>query len=167
LDIGCGSGELLLRLKELGCNAYGVDIDEITSKYLSETMGRDVDNGTPFQAYFFEVVVMRHSLEHVHNPVNALQEIKRIMRPNGRLIIGVPNIDSFVSKITGEKWVDLDTPRHLFHFTPSTVSILLSRVGFTVENIYHEFKASRKCLKKWMIITHLHFLVSNPFMIIM
>lgn len=173
LDIGCGAGELLLRLKELGCDAYGIDVDETTSKYLSETISLnvttcDIDNRTSFPSGFFDVIVMRHSLEHLHNPVNVLHEVRRIMKPSGLLIIGVPNIDSFVSKITGEKWRDLDIPRHLFHFTDSTISTLLQKSGFFIESIHHEFKVSGDSLKDWMATIPLpFFLLAKPFKRIM
>lgn len=155
LDIGCGAGELLLRLNELGCNAYGIDIDEIVIKTLRETMKLnviqcDIDNGTLFTDNFFDVIIMQHSLEHVYNPLNVLSEVSRIIKPEGRLIIGIPNIDSYVSKITKEYWDDLDIPRHLFHFTPLTISALLNKVDFTIENIHHEFRVSRPSLKRWM-----------------
>lgn len=169
LDIGCGVGELLLRLKELSCNAYGADVDEITSKYLHETMNLnvavcDIDSGTPFSDNFFDVIIMRHSLEHVHNPADVLREVKKIMKPGGLLVIGVPNIDSFVSKITKEKWNDLDIPRHLFHFNPLTISALLHKSGFSIESIRHEFKVSRDSLKDWMATIPLpFFLLAKPF----
>jgi SAM-dependent methyltransferase len=169
LDIGCGAGELLLRLKELGCNAYGIDVDEITSKYLRETMNLnvvncDIDNGTHFQADLFDVVVMRHSLEHTHNPVNVIHEVRRIMKSGGLLVIGVPNIDSFVSKITTDKWRGLDIPRHLFHFNPSTISTLLYQIGFSVESIHHEIKVSRDSLKDCMATIPLpFFFLKKPF----
>ncbi len=172
LDIGCGSGDLLLRLKELSCNAYGIDVDEITSKYLRETMNLnvincDIDNGTRFQADLFDVVVMRHSLEHTHNPVNVIHEVGRIMKSGGLLVIGVPNIDSFVSKITREKWRDLDIPRHLFHFNPLTISALLYKNGFSIESIHHELKVSRDSLKDWMVTIPLpFFLLKKPLKII-
>jgi 2-polyprenyl-3-methyl-5-hydroxy-6-metoxy-1,4-benzoquinol methylase len=162
LDIGCGAGELLLRLKELGCNAYGIDIDEITSKYLSGRMNLnvttcDIDNGTSFPTGFFDVIIMRHSLEHVHNPVNVIHEVRRIMKPRGSLVVGVPNIDSLISKITREKWKDLDIPRHLFHFNPLTISALLHNSGYSIESIHHEFKVSRDSLKDWMATITLPF----------
>lgn len=155
LDVGCGAGDLLLLLKERGCNAYGIDVDEITCTYLSETMNLnvincDIDNGTSFQAGFFDLVIMRHSLEHLHNPVNVLHEVRRIMKPGGLLIVGVPNIESYVSKITKEKWRDLDIPRHLFHFNQSTITALLYKSGFSIESIHHELKVSSESLKDWM-----------------
>lgn len=168
LDIGCGAGEFLARAKALGCDAYGVDIDEGTSTFLRETlhlnvMQCDIDAGTPFQDNLFDVVVMRHSLEHAHNPLNALREVRRIMKQTGLLVIGVPNIESLVSKITREKWKDLDIPRHLFHFSPSTLQDLVDKAGLSVECLHHEFKVSKDSLRDWMGAGPLQsFLSSNP-----
>lgn len=153
LDIGCGAGELLLRLRELGCNAYGIDIDEITSKYLREVMNLnvitcDIESGISFQSDFFDVIVMRHSLEHVYNPVHVMREVRRTLKPGGLLIVGVPNIDSFISRVTGACWGDLDIPRHLFHFTTFTISTLLRNAGFSIENIHHEMRARRISLER-------------------
>lgn len=158
LDIGCGAGELLLRLKELGCNAYGIDIDEITNKYLQDVMKLnvitcDIENGISFQEDFFDAIVMRHSLEHFYNPFNVLNEVRRILKPSGLLLIGVPNIDSFVAKITGKYWGDLDVPRHLFHFSPSSISILLMNTGFSIDKIYHELRLRRISLERWIAAT--------------
>lgn len=168
LDIGCGAGDLLIRLKELGCNTYGIDIDEITSTYLRKTfnlnvINRDVDNGIPFSSNFFDLVIMKHSLEHVHNPDKVIKEVRRIMKSDGLLFIGVPNIDSFVSRLTKEKWVDLDIPRHLFHFTPLTISILLNKNGFHIERIYHKLKVSRRSLNALIATTPLHFFLPKSF----
>jgi SAM-dependent methyltransferase len=168
LDAGCGAGEFLARAKALGCDAHGVDIDEATSTFLRETMHLnvmqcDIDAGTPFQTDFFDIVVMRHSLEHAHNPLNALREVRRIMKPTGLLVIGVPNIESLVSKITREKWKDLDIPRHLFHFSPSTLQALSHKAGLSVERIHHEFKVSKDSLRDWMGTGPLQsFLSSKP-----
>ncbi len=153
LDIGCGSGELLLHLKELGCNAYGLDVDKITSKHLREKMDLnvityDIDNKSSFEDDFFDVIIMRHSIEHFHNPVNVLNEVRRILTAKGKLIIGIPNMNSFVAGLTGEYWRDLDIPRHLFHFSPSTISTMLSSAGFSILDIRHEIKVSKDSLKR-------------------
>lgn len=162
MDIGCGSGELLLRLKELSCNPYGIDIDDTASKFLREVMSLlvitwDIDNGIPFTDDFFDVIIMRHSLEHVYNPVHVLHEIRRALKPGGLLLIGVPNIDSFVSKITGIYWGDLDVPRHLFHFSPHTISILLINTGFSfsIDKIHHEMKLRRISIERWIAAAYL------------
>lgn len=173
IDIGCGSGELLLRLKELSCNAYGIDIDDTTSKFLREVMSLnvttwDIDDGIPFPDDFFDVIIMRHSLEHIYNPVHVLHEIRRALKPDGLLLIGVPNIDSFVSKITGIYWGDLDVPRHLFHFSPSTISTLLNEAGFSIEKFHHEMRARRISIERRIAAIPLPtFRIPKPFMNIM
>lgn len=166
LDIGCGSGELLLLLKEKGCNAYGIDVDEVTTNYLRNVMNLnvitcDIDFGIPFQDGFFDAVFMRHSLEHFHNPLEVLKEVRRTLKTNGKLIIGIPNIDSLTAKFTGEYWGDLDIPRHLFHFSTSTIKTLVNHAGFFLEKIEQEMKISRRSLKK-MLPAILSFLASKP-----
>ncbi len=93
---------------------------------------------------------MRHSLEHVYNPVNVTREVRRILKPGGIFIVGVPNIDSFVSRVTGAYWGDLDIPRHLFHFTPLTIRNLFDKVGFFIDKIDHEHYVNRRSLKRWL-----------------
>lgn len=166
LDIGCGAGELLLRLKEIGCRAFGIDVDPQTSAALKglkfEVITCDIDGGTPYEQAFFDVVVMRHSLEHVYNPVRVLKEVRRILKPDGFLVIGVPNIDSTVFRLTKQQWEDLDVPRHLFHFTPSTLTAILQKAGFGLKDISYEFKVSRKSLKRSFEKTVFRSLLAKP-----
>ncbi len=154
LDLGCGSGELLIFFKEKGFNVTGIEIDPITSQFLKNTynlnvFNQDMDSSFPFPDNSFDIVISRHSLEHTHNPLNVLLEIHRVLKPNGRLILGLPNIDSFIAKLTGENWNDLDLPRHLYHFSSETISRLLTQTGFKITDIQHEFKISNKSLKNY------------------
>ncbi len=163
LDIGCGSGEVLLLFRERGVEGHGMDIDEGNIGRLRGEFGfnatvGDIDARTHFEDHTFDLVVMRHSLEHTFNPLHALKEVNRILRPGGTLVIGVPNIESVVSGVTGKYWADLDLPRHLFQFSPATVSRLLRDAGFSVDRLHHETKVSRKSLKKWLRSTPLGFI---------
>ena len=149
LDIGCGAGELLLRLQERSCHPYGIDFDDFTSARLREIGNFDVrtcdiDSGTPFSNSYFDIVIMRHSLEHMFNPSRVLKEVNRITQEGGDLIIGILNIDSYVARITGIYWNILDIPRHLFHFSPETITRLLMKNGFAVDSIAHKFKISKE-----------------------
>lgn len=89
----------------------------------------------------------------------------RVLKKGGNLIIGVPNIDSFLAKLGKELWSDLDVPRHLFHFNPITIKNLLNKTGFLVENISHEYKISKKTLNriteknKFLLIIKLKFIL--------
>jgi SAM-dependent methyltransferase len=83
----------------------------------------------------FDVITMWHSLEHVPDPKRVLTEARRLLAPKGKLIIAVPNIDSLAFRIFGQSWFGLDLPRHLTHFAPWTLHLLLERVGYRVEPI--------------------------------
>jgi SAM-dependent methyltransferase len=80
----------------------------------------------------FEVVTMWHSLEHVHDPLAVLREAYHLLIPGGRLVVACPNIDSWAFRRYVEHWFVLDLPRHLTHFTPTTLAVLLQTAGLRV-----------------------------------
>jgi SAM-dependent methyltransferase len=82
-----------------------------------------------------DVVTMWHSLEHVHQPLDALRAARRLLAPGGRLIMAVPNIDSTAFRWFGPAWFGLDLPRHLAHFTPTTLRLMLDKAGFRMTAI--------------------------------
>ncbi|MCB9186630.1 MAG: methyltransferase domain-containing protein [Flavobacteriales bacterium] len=69
-------------------------------------------------------------MEHVHRLDETLIEFHRILKPNGNLIIAVPNHTSYDAKIYREDWAAYDVPRHLYHFNPLTIEPLLNDAGF-------------------------------------
>jgi SAM-dependent methyltransferase len=84
---------------------------------------------------FFDVVNMSHILEHLNDPKAALLKANLILKKGGKLIISLPNFDSLAAKFFGRYWHALDVPRHLFFFTPKTLSFLLEQTGFSVQKI--------------------------------
>jgi hypothetical protein len=73
---------------------------------------------------------MWHSLEHVHAPLTVLREAHRLLVPGGQLVVAVPSIDSWPFRWFGSSWYGLDLPRHLTHFAPWTLELMLERAGF-------------------------------------
>ena len=126
LDVGCGNGWLLKKLKEEGWETYGVDVDSLAIKQ-AKKLGLIVFAGELHEAElpkdYFDVIIMKHSLEHVHNVLQVLKETHRILKPDGTLIIEVPNIKSTQAKIFRKHWKELDIPRHLYHFSPYTLAL--------------------------------------------
>lgn len=140
LDIGCGRGVMLRALLDLGHEAHGVEISEDAASGVDERAEVHIapdlaDAG--FAANSFDAVILWHVLEHLPRPDLTISELRRIIRPGGRLIIAVPNFASRQSKAMANHWFHLDLPRHLYHFTPDTLRQLLLRHEFECRSIQH------------------------------
>jgi SAM-dependent methyltransferase len=141
LDIGCGNGTELYRLKQMGWEVYGVEIDaeaseRARSKELSVFTG-DLF-GANYPDHFFHVVRMSFVLEHLPNPRKVLDEIKRILAPRGRIYISVQNAESLNYWLFSQWWFSLDVPRHLFSFSPKTLGRLLSSLGLKIKTLWFD-----------------------------
>ncbi|KIH75855.1 Ubiquinone/menaquinone biosynthesis C-methylase UbiE [Geoalkalibacter ferrihydriticus] len=139
LDVGCGRGLVLDKLKNIGCDVVGTELSEHSSKYAREILGIDILRKNleecSFESGSFDCVTMFHSLEHLYDPLGALREVHRILKPNGRALVEVPRFDSIYSSIFKDKWFHLDVPRHLYHFEDKTLSGMLKKAGFEVVDI--------------------------------
>lgn len=133
LEIGCGDGWMLDTLRAGGWEAVGTERSE-GSAARARKLGLDVRVGDlaghAFAAQSFDLVILWHVLEHLHDPLGTLTQVRRLIRPAGRLIVAVPNSDSWQMRLAGRRWVHLDVPRHLYHFNPATLGLLLPTAGF-------------------------------------
>jgi SAM-dependent methyltransferase len=138
LDVGCGRGTVLGALVEQGVAAVGVErsataatgLDPRVELHIAEHLA---DIGLP--AASFGVVLFRHVLEHLTDPIGALQEARRLLHKDGRLVIEVPNFGGRQASWLGESWFHLDVPRHLHHFTEASMTHALRAAGFTVVQV--------------------------------
>jgi len=133
LEVGCGSGESLRLLQELGWDAEGVDFDpEAVAN--ARAKGLRVRQGDlaaqAFDSSSFDAVIASHVIEHVPDPEALLVEALRVLRPGGTLVLYTPNAASFGSRHFREAWRGLEPPRHLHVFTPDALSALTRRAGF-------------------------------------
>jgi SAM-dependent methyltransferase len=83
----------------------------------------------------FDLIVMFQVLEHIGEPVALLRECAKRLKPGGNLIINVPNFASWQSRFAGARWLHLDVPRHLVHFTPETLAATLERAGLKLDHV--------------------------------
>lgn len=83
----------------------------------------------------FDAITLWHVLEHVHDLEKYLQTFNRLLTANGALIIAVPNYTSYDAVAYGKYWAAYDVPRHLYHFSPHSMKILMQRYGFYVEKM--------------------------------
>lgn len=134
LDIGCAAGTFLLSMRKLGnWQVTGVELTEEVAALARERHNLDVRSGTLEAANFadeqFDVVTMWDVLEHVHDPAATLREINRILKPDGLLLVRVPNLACWDAAIFEECWAGFDAPRHLYIFTPQTLDRLMEQSG--------------------------------------
>ena len=127
LDIGAGTGDFLATAKNAGWNITGIEPSE-KAKTISISKGVSfVENLEGIESHSFDVITMWHVLEHVPNLENQIRELKRLVKPNGTIIIAVPNYKSFDAIYYGEFWAAYDVPRHLWHFSKIAIEKLFAK----------------------------------------
>jgi len=133
LDVGTGAGGWLLVINKLGMEGYGLDPCKKAIK-LAKKHGLKVKAGTlqssNYPDNFFDIITLYNVIEHVHNPLEDLRELKRILKPGGTLIIYTPNTGSLFFKTTKENWPHLGAPQHLNLFSTKTLDICAKKIGF-------------------------------------
>ena len=133
LDVGCGSGDWLLSMRELGWEVTGVDFDKNAVR-VGRERGLTIHSGALEQLNFpndsFDAITLNHVIEHVPNPVETLRECLRILKPNGKLVVFTPNGSSLGHRIFKEYWRGLESPRHLHIFTHDSIYQALRQAGY-------------------------------------
>lgn len=126
LDIGAGTGEFLKVAKLKGWNVFGVEVNEKARNFSKEKgiiLQKQIED---FANQKFDVVTLWHVLEHLPNLEKTTSQIERLVKPNGHLIIAVPNFKAYDAKFYKEFWAAYDTPRHLWHFSKSSMEKIFS-----------------------------------------
>lgn len=142
-DVGAGTGLFLSRFAESGWKTDGIEFSKSAVEFAKKNYNVKLKVGDfldyKFEPNSFDVVTLNNVLEHLYDPLGTLKEVRRVLRPDGVLIITVPNIDSLGFKIFKKKWYPLQPPIHLYHFTPVILSSMLNTVGFTIIDVNHFF----------------------------
>lgn len=135
LDVGCGGGMYLYRLKQWGWDAYGVEPSETGAKQ-AQSLGLNVWQGMLEEARygdkFFDVIRLSNVVEHLSNPITTFREVRRILKPKGLVYLTVPNTRSLVFWLFRENWYALDAPRHVISYSPKTLNVLAQATGFEI-----------------------------------
>lgn len=138
LDIGCGTGDFLKTAQNNGWNVVGIEPDA-GARFIANSKINDqvYDNSQlkKLKKNSFDVITLWHVLEHVPNLEDEITTIKHLLKPNGVLIIAVPNYKSYDAIHYKQFWAALDVPRHLWHFNKKSISKLFSVVNMSVKNI--------------------------------
>lgn len=146
LDVGSGDGRFMLCLKRAGWEVEGCEFVERMARYQREQLGLNVKNCDLLSAKYspaeFDSITFWASLEHLYNPLEALVEAARILKPGGTIIISLPNFHSLERVVFGEYWFPLQLPHHLFFFTPDTMRKTVEKAGMTLEKTFFSTTAT-------------------------
>ncbi len=133
LDIGCGTGDFLSAAKNNGWSVTGIEPNEAArTKANSKTDNKVFDTLKleTLPADSFDVITLWHVLEHLPDLESHIEVFKKLLKSNGSLIIAVPNHKSFDAIHYNEFWAAYDVPRHLWHFSQSSIKNLFGKFQF-------------------------------------
>jgi 2-polyprenyl-3-methyl-5-hydroxy-6-metoxy-1,4-benzoquinol methylase len=135
LDIGAGTGDFLSVAKQNGWQTIGVEPSE-KAKTIAKNKGvAFVEKIAALENHSFDVITMWHVLEHVPNLEEQITELKRLLKPNGTLIVAVPNFKSFDAKHYGTFWAAYDVPIHFWHFSKTAIKMLFEKQGMKLVKV--------------------------------
>jgi SAM-dependent methyltransferase len=138
LDVGCGAGDRVERMRAAGWRAVGVDLAApglVAAARRGIGVARARGERLPFASGRFGAVVMSHSIEHTYDPVAALREVARVLRPGGEAVVTTPNPASVLARLFREDWVNWDVPRHTVLLTPAAMRHLARRAGLELRRV--------------------------------
>ena len=138
LDIGCGTGDFLSIAKNANWNVTGIEPNEQARKIANSKTNNSVYNNMQLHQLkenSFDVITLWHVLEHLPNLEMHVYRLERLLKPNGKIVVAVPNYKSYDAAYYKSFWAAYDVPRHLWHFTKESIKILFSRYDMKVEKI--------------------------------
>jgi 2-polyprenyl-3-methyl-5-hydroxy-6-metoxy-1,4-benzoquinol methylase len=151
LDIGIGTGDFLLACKKSGWKVNGVEpnfnarniaikkfknvTEENSCEFIFDSLKSLLEN-KKHHSEKFDVITMWHVLEHVPDLESYIIQIKSLLKPNGTIIIAVPNFKSYDAIYYGKFWAAFDVPRHLWHFSKKSISILFKKEQMEIVKIF-------------------------------
>lgn len=135
LDLGSGTGAFLNEMVKNGWEAVGLEPSDEARTIAKQVYNIDLRNNDELFSLApnsFDAITLWHVLEHVHKLHSTMQQLKSLLKQNGRLIIAVPNYTSIDAEIYKENWAAYDVPRHLYHFSPQSMQMLVKKNGMKI-----------------------------------
>lgn len=126
LDIGAGTGDFLVVAKNDGWDTTGIEPSKKAKTIAIKKGVAFADNLSDLNDHSFDVITMWHVLEHVPNLDQYILELKRLLKPAGTILIAVPNFKSFDAGYYGRFWAAYDVPRHIWHFSKTSIKKLFA-----------------------------------------
>ena len=135
LDIGCGTGSFLQVAQKDIWIVSGIEPNEQARSIANQNTNNAVYNTeqlAKFKEQAFDVITLWHVLEHLPDLEKQISGFKRLLKPNGTLVIAVPNYKSYDAKHYKSFWAAYDVPRHLWHFSQTSISKLFQKENMKV-----------------------------------
>jgi len=126
LDIGAGTGDFLVEVKYHGWSVIGIEPSAKAKALAQSKQIRFAESLAEIEDHTMDVITMWHVLEHVPDIENHIAELKRVLKPDGVIVIAVPNYNSHDAKHYGIYWAAYDVPRHLWHFSRTAIKKLFA-----------------------------------------
>ncbi len=149
LDVGCGPGFLLSAL-DSKWERYGTEVSAFAAEHAT-AHGRIFCGKLKDAAYpsdHFDAIVFHHVIEHLDDPFSTLREVRRVMRPNGWMILGTPDFDSGCARLFGKRYRLLHDQTHVSLFTQESMYRLLRDEGFIIEKVDFPYFNTRHFTKE-------------------
>jgi SAM-dependent methyltransferase len=144
LDVGAGSGGAVAHFRRLGWDATGLDLDRaaVAAARASDLPVLEGEITMLPGIERFDAVTMSHSIEHLHDPAQALAAAFRLLKPGGLIELVTPNASSLGRRVYARDWLGLDPPRHLVVFTPQGLTLALAGAGFDRIRFHRSYRPS-------------------------
>jgi 2-polyprenyl-3-methyl-5-hydroxy-6-metoxy-1,4-benzoquinol methylase len=136
LDLGSGIGSFANEMKQAGWEVTALEPDPGARAKAKELYDLDVKDTSILKSLpvaGFDAITLWHVLEHVHDLHGYIEQLKNLLKPNGTLIIAVPNYTSQDAAIYQQSWAAYDVPRHLYHFSPHAMDMLTKKHGLEIK----------------------------------
>jgi len=144
LDVGCGRPSFLASLRDAtGATSVGIDPSDAGWRddpgrwsdlhLIRGSVQANLSQLAERSAGGFHAITLWHALEHEHNPLDLLRQLRSLAAPGALLVVEVPNLASLSARLQGSSWGGLHTPRHTAAYTQSTLAALLEEAGWKVE----------------------------------
>lgn len=133
IDVGAGTGEFLAYMRSHGWKVAGCEQSVAARAYALKHHGLLLD-GDVMQATYdpasADVITAWHAIEHIHDLSGLWRCVHSWLKPDGMLVVAVPNVKSLDAECYGKDWAAWDVPRHLWHFSFKTMTMLAQNQGF-------------------------------------
>ena len=166
-DIGAGVGILADIMMKRGWEATGIEASKKGVDYAKKKLGIELIHGDFLKATVknkYDAVTANHVIEHMHNPNSFLKKAGSILKDNGILLLGMPNVGSIEFKVFRKRWISLVPNMHIWHFNTKTITKLLEKNNFRVIKIIVEQPKRKFSTIPKKIIGHA---VHEPFRVLM